>query len=112
MTTLTGQGTSQGTATGKCRLVEDHTAAFSEGDILVTRITNPGMVTLMGKAAAIVCDIGGLTSHPSIVSRELGIPCVVSAKDAAGKPATAVLKDGMRVKVDGEAGIVEVLDDA
>jgi len=59
------------------------------------------MTPLMNRAAAIVCDIGGMTSHPSIVSREMGIPCVVATKNA-----TTLLRDGMRVIVDGDKGVV------
>ncbi len=84
--------------------MNDH-VAFKEGEILVTRITDPTMTPLMNRAAAIVCDIGGMTSHPSIVAREMGIPCVVATKNA-----TTVLRDGMRVVVDGDAGEVFALD--
>lgn len=100
---LSGLGTSPGTAKGRVRIVSGakDEAAFLEGEILVTRITDPTMVLMMNKAAAIVCDIGGQTSHPSILSRELGIPCVVATKTA-----TKTLKNGMDVQVDGEKGIV------
>ncbi len=77
---------------------------FHEGDILVAEITEPSMVIMMNKAAAIVTDKGGLTSHPAIVSRELGIPCVVATKKA-----TQILKDGMKVRVNGAKGEVEVI---
>lgn len=100
---LQGLGTSPGRATGKVRIVsgakdEDR---FLEGEILVTRITDPTMVLMMNRAAAIVCDIGGMTSHPSILSREMGIPCVVACKNATSK-----LKDGQEVLVDGKTGEV------
>ena len=100
---LKGLGVSKGTVTGKVRIIknfDDH-EKFEEGDILVTRLTDPTMIALMNKAGAIVCEIGGITSHPSIVSRELGIPCVVAASDA-----TILLKDGETVVVDGEAGTI------
>jgi pyruvate,water dikinase len=61
---------------------------------------------MMAKAAAIVTDIGGLTSHPAIVSREMGTPCVVSTKVA-----TTTLKDGMTVRVDGSSGKVYLIED-
>ncbi|MBI4360810.1 hypothetical protein HY572_03490 [Candidatus Micrarchaeota archaeon] len=100
---LSGLGTSPGIAKGKVRIVSgtDEEADFREGEVLVTRITDPTMVLMMNKAAAIVCDIGGMTSHPSILSRELGIPCVVNAKTA-----TKTLKNGVDVQVDGGKGIV------
>lgn len=98
---LTGIAASAGLAEGIVRLVnglEDNNR-FQDGDILVTRITDPTMVLMMARAAAIVCDIGGITSHPSIVSREMGIPCVVNTKEATTK-----LRDGQRVRVDGTKG--------
>ena len=100
---LTGTAASQGVARGKVKIVTGirDASSFEEGSILVTKITDPTMVMMMAKSAAIICDIGGLTSHPSIVSREMGIPCVVNTKDA-----TSVLKDGQEVVVDGTAGKV------
>lgn len=100
---LKGLGTSPGQAKGKVRIVtgpkdEDR---FLDGEILVTRITDPTMVLMMNRASAIVCDIGGMTSHPSILSREMGIPCVVATKNA-----TTTLKDGQEVLVDGKTGDV------
>lgn len=106
---LSGLGVSQGKATGRVKIVRGHedTSKFNEGDILVAKITDPSMVMMMAKSAAIVTDIGSMTSHPSIVSREMGIPCVVAAKNATGR-----LKDDMLVEVDGVAGTVRVLSDS
>lgn len=100
---LTGIAASVGLAEGAVRLVNgvEDNDRFQDGDILVTRITDPTMVLMMARAAAIICDIGGITSHPSIVSREMGIPCVVNTQNA-----TAKLKDGQRVRVDGTKGEV------
>jgi pyruvate,water dikinase len=70
-------------------------------DVLVTKMTSPDFVPAMKKASAIVTDEGGLTSHAAIVSRELGVPCVVGTKNA-----TKTLKDGMMITVDGTRGIV------
>jgi phosphohistidine swiveling domain-containing protein len=75
-----------------------------KGDILVADMTRPEMVIAMEKAAAIVTDEGGITSHAAIVSRELGIPCIVATKIA-----TTILKDGDLVEVDAEKGTVKVL---
>lgn len=72
------------------------------GDILVSVATTPAIVSAMKKASAIVSDEGGLTCHAAIVSRELKIPCVVGTKIA-----TQVLKDGDKVEVDAEKGIVK-----
>jgi len=75
---------------------------MAKGNILVSRATNPEIVSAMKKAAAIITDEGGITCHAAIVSRELGIPCVVGTKIA-----TQVLKDGDRVEVDANRGIVK-----
>ncbi len=76
-------------------------AVFKDGNILVTAYTAPEFVPIMKKALAIVTDTGGLTSHAAIVSRELGIPCIVGCKIA-----TKVLKNGDMVEVDAHKGIV------
>ncbi len=104
---VSGLGVSAGEARGIVRIVSGSTdsARFQEGDVLVTQMTDPAMVVMMAKAGAIVCDIGGMTSHPSIVSRELGIPCIVNCKNA-----TVLLKEGMNVLVDGKSGAVYLLD--
>ncbi len=71
------------------------------GDVLVTHMTAPDWVPLMRRAAAIVTDSGGMTCHAAIVSRELGIPCVVGTADA-----TRTLRDGELVTVDATRGVV------
>jgi len=76
-------------------------ARFVEGAVLVTRMTAPDWVPLMRRAAAIATDSGGMTCHAAIVSRELGIPCVVGTQDA-----TKQLRDGEVVTVDGTQGVV------
>jgi len=104
---LTGIGASPGNIVGVVRLFHsgDDPSSFKDGDILVTTITDPTMVTAMVKASAIVTDIGGITSHPAILSREMGIPCVVNTKTA-----TKALKDGRRIRVDGKNGKIYDLD--
>jgi pyruvate,water dikinase len=105
--TLKGLGASSGIAEGTVRILipGDPLTGFQEGEILVTRLTDPTMVHAMVKAAAIITEIGGITSHPAILSREMGIPCVVSVKEAM-----AILKEGARVRVDGAKGEIYVLD--
>ena len=100
---LEGQGASPGIATGRVVIVRDvkDTSAVKDGDILVTRMTNPDMVPAMRRVSAIVTDEGGMTCHAAIVSRELGTPAVVGSKKA-----TKVLKDGQIITVDGEKGII------
>ena len=78
---------------------------INKGDVLVAEFTTPDFVPAMEKSVAIVTDIGGITSHTAIVSRELGIPCVIGTKIA-----TKVLKDGDIVEVDANKGIVRKIE--
>jgi pyruvate,water dikinase len=100
---LQGQGAAPGIASGRVVIVSDvkDTGKIKEGDILVTRMTNPDMVPAMRKVAAIVTDEGGMTCHAAIVSRELGTPAVVGTKKA-----TAILRPGQVITVDGEKGLI------
>ncbi len=77
---------------------------IERGDILVAPETTPDFVPAMQKAAGIVTDMGGITSHAAIVSREYRIPCVVGTKIA-----TSVLQDGDLIELDGERGIIKKL---
>jgi len=100
-----GLGASPGRASGPVRVLQspDEAGELLAGEILVTRMTSPDWVPLMRRAAAVVTDAGGMTSHAAIVSRELGIPCIVGARDA-----TVRLRDGLEVTVDGARGTVVV----
>jgi pyruvate,water dikinase len=102
-TLLRGLGAAPGSATGKVRVISSLANAerLSEGDVLVTHMTAPDWVPLMRRAAAIVTDSGGMTCHAAIVSRELGIPCVVGTVEATRK-----LRDGELVTVDATRGAV------
>ncbi len=75
------------------------------GDILVAVTTHPDYVPAMQRAAAIVTDEGGITSHAAIVAREFGLPCVVGTKNA-----TKVLKDGDRIEIDADQGLVRKIE--
>src|SRR3989338_7809857 len=81
---LTGLAASPGIASGEVKIVKEikDLQKIIKGDILVTEMTNPDMVVTMQKSAGIITDEGGLTAHASIVSREMGIPCIVGTKDA------------------------------
>jgi pyruvate,water dikinase len=98
-----GLGAAPGAASGPVRVIPslDRAGELAEGEILVTHMTAPDWVPLMRKAAAIVTDSGGMTCHAAIVSRELGIPCVVGTAEA-----TKVLRDGEVVTVDATEGAV------
>jgi pyruvate,water dikinase len=100
---LNGLGASPGAASGTVKIVYnlDDLKKIKKGDVLVTEMTNPDMVVTMQRAAAIVTDEGGITSHAAIVSREMGIPAVVGTGEATKK-----LKDGDIVTVDGNYGKV------
>ena len=77
------------------------------GDILVAQFTTPDFVPAMEKAVAIVADQGGLSSHAAIVSRELGVPCVIATKNG-----TRVIKDNDLLEIDAQKGIVKILERA
>jgi len=102
---LRGAAGAPGRAVGRVRIVLDPaTADIDPGDVLVCRTTDPAWVPLFLVASAVVCDVGAIGSHASIVARELGLPCAVSVIDA-----TKRLSDGMTVMVDGNNGEVQVL---
>jgi phosphoenolpyruvate synthase/pyruvate phosphate dikinase len=99
-----GLPASPGVAYGKakvCLTLEDAKRLMRMGDILVTKMTDPDWVPSMRLASAIVTDEGGITAHAAIVSRELGIPCIVETRVA-----TMVMKTGEYYTVDARAGIV------
>lgn len=100
---LSGAAASVGTKSGPVKVIHSpkEIDKVLPGDVLVTEMTSPDYVPAMKRAAAIVTDTGGRTSHAAIVSRELGIPCVVGSGTA-----TAVLKTGQVVTVDGTSGKV------
>jgi phosphohistidine swiveling domain-containing protein len=105
--TITGIAGSPGSVEGIARVVRtvDEFDEVREGDILVCQMTNPAWVVLFTKIAGLVTDTGGTTSHPAVLSREFGIPAVVGTSVATARIAT-----GDRVRVDGSAGSVEVLE--
>lgn len=100
---IRGLAASPGAASGTARVLStiEESDRFRQGDILVTRMTAPDWVPLMRKSAAIVTDEGGMTAHAAIVSRELGIPCIVGTREATKK-----LPDGESVTVDATSGVV------
>ena len=85
---LSGSPASPGIASGPVKIVPDPSQIDKvlEGDILVAEMTTPDFVPAMKRAAAIVTDRGGRTAHAAIVSRELGIPCVVGSEKATSYP--------------------------
>jgi len=105
---LTGIPGCPGQATGRARVLADShdPTALEPGDVLVAPITDPSWTPLFVPACAVVVDVGAPLSHAIIVSRELGIPCVVSVTDG-----TKRIPDGALVTVDGDAGTVTIQSD-
>ena len=95
-----------GSYRGTARVVLDShdPSALAPGDILVAPITDPSWTPLFVPAGAVVVDVGAPLSHAIIVSRELGIPCVVSATDA-----TKRIPDGAEIEVNGDTGQVTIV---
>lgn len=106
ITEFEGQTANGGRAQGKVRVLLSprEIDQMQEGEILVTTMTTPDFVQAMRKAAAIVTDEGGITCHAAIVSRELGIPCVIGTKKA-----TKVLNTGDLVDVKANHGLIHIL---
>jgi pyruvate,water dikinase len=103
---LTGAGGCSGVVRGRARVILDAAdpSALEPGDILVAPNTDPSWTPLFVAAGGAVVNVGAMNSHAIIVSRELGIPCVVSVIDA-----TKRIPDGSMIEVDGDAGTVTML---
>lgn len=108
VTELKGTCASPGRASGRVAIINipKEINKIKKGDILVSEATSPDLMPAIKKASAIITNVGGITCHAAIVSRELGIPCVIGTKIA-----TKVLKDGDLVEVDAERGVVKILSE-
>jgi phosphohistidine swiveling domain-containing protein len=105
--TLHGKAGNNGTAKGEVRIILDpldYKGDFPEGAILVCHMTTPEYLPFMQKAGAIITEVGGILSHAVVVARELKKPCLIGVKDAA-----EILKDGEKIEVDANKGIVSIL---
>ncbi len=104
---LVGAAGSPGLARGWARVLTDPSdpSAMEPGDILVAPLTDPSWTPLFLSAEAVVVEVGAALSHSMIVSRELGIPCVVGIALAA-----SIIPDGALIEVDGQAGTVRILE--
>ncbi|AKU89992.1 phosphoenolpyruvate synthase [Vulgatibacter incomptus] len=98
-----GLAASPGFATGRIRVLHSPKEGqrLQSGEILVAPMTTPDWVPVMKRASAIVTDRGGMTSHAAIVSREMGLPCIVGTREG-----TEVLEDGETATADGDEGVV------
>ena len=101
---IKGMTAQPGRASGRVKIVitQADQDKMKKGDILVSPMTTVKMMTAVRKAAAIVTDEGGMTAHAAIVAREFKIPCIVGTKIA-----TTVFKDGDRVEVDADKGVMK-----
>ena len=100
---LKGETASAGGHTGIVKVIHNpqELSKIEQGDVLVTTMTTPDMVPVMQKAGAIVTNEGGMTCHAAIVSREMGIPCIVGTEVG-----TEILEDGSTITVDATKGVV------
>ena len=107
--TITGVSGCTGTARGRARVLTspDDPSALEPGEILIAPITDPAWTPLFVAAAAVVVDVGAPFSHAAIVSRELGIPCVLSATEASKR-----IPDGALIEVNGDTATVTILEHA
>jgi pyruvate,water dikinase len=105
---LQGNPGSPGLVSGRARVLRSlpETGGLEEGEILVAETTAPPWTPLFATAAAVVTDTGGVLSHCAVVAREYRIPAVVGAAMA-----TSTIKDGQRIEVDGDKGIVRLLSE-
>lgn len=102
---IKGQGASKGVVKGRARVIKEltHSDLLQKGEILVCATTAPPWTPLFAVAAGVVTDSGGILSHSAICAREYAIPCVVGTQVA-----TAMIKDGDSLTIDGEKGTVEI----
>lgn len=102
---LAGIPVSSGIVEGRARVIfnlED--AIIEEGDILVTKFTDPGWTPVFISIKGLVTEVGGMMTHGAVVAREYGLPAVVGVDDA-----TRLIKDGQRIRINGTEGYVEIL---
>jgi pyruvate,water dikinase len=98
---ITGIGCNNGVATGTARVIEslEEIDRLQEGDILVTKFTDTGWTSKFALLSGIVTEYGGILCHAAIISREYGIPCIVSVQDALEQ-----IKDGATITINGTTG--------
>jgi pyruvate,water dikinase len=102
---IVGLPVSSGVTEGRARVVLDmNEAVLEEGDILVTRFTDPGWTPLFVSIRGLVTEVGGLMTHGAVIAREYGLPAVVGVEQA-----TRRIRDGQRIRLNGTDGYVEIL---
>ncbi len=105
---LNGIGVSPGIVSGKARVLTSlrESSKIRQGEILVVPTTDPSWTPLFGLIHGLVMEVGGVLSHGSIIAREFGTPAVTSVERV-----TSIIETGMRITVDGNEGMVWILDD-
>ncbi len=102
---IVGLAVSSGVIEGRARVISNlKDAVLEEGDILVTRFTDPSWTPLFVSIAGLVTEVGGLMTHGAVIAREYGLPAVVGVENA-----TSLIQDGQRIRVHGTEGYVEIL---
>lgn len=102
---LAGLGVSSGVAEGRARVVRSiEEAVMEKGDILVTSFTDPSWTPVFVSIAGLVTEVGGMMTHGAVITREYGLPAVVGVINA-----TQRIRDGDRIRVNGDEGYVEIL---
>ncbi len=105
---LVGDAIAPGTVRGRAKVLHaPYEKPLEEGEILVTRASDPGWTPIFVNAAGVVLEVGGPLQHGAVIAREYGLPCV-SGLDGI----TDLIEDGQMIEVDGSAGVVRILDDA
>ena len=104
---ITGTGASPGIATGLARVVGtiNELPKIKEGEIMVTSNTDPGWTPVFPKLGGLITETGGILSHGAVVSREYNIPAVTAVRDA-----TKILKTGQKITIDGNDGVVTIVE--
>ncbi|MBC8500402.1 MAG: hypothetical protein ISS25_03735 [Nanoarchaeota archaeon] len=105
--TLKGTPASLGKAVGKAFVAKSSSTLkkFEKGGILIAPATSADFVPVMRKSAAIITEMGGITSHAGIISREFNVPCIVGVKNA-----TKILKTGDKIEVNADKGVIKKLN--
>ena len=106
---IKGLGANNGTVIGTARVIESFSEIdrLQKNDILVTKFTDTGWTSKFAYLSGIVTEFGGILCHAAIVSREYGIPAIVSCHNAMSK-----IKDGDTIKLDGKTGIVTIIEES
>jgi len=104
---LIGVPVSAGVIEGRARVIHSMSEAdFEKGDILVTEFTDPSWTPIFVSIQGLITEVGGTATHGAVISREYGLPAIVSVENA-----TKLIKDGQRIRLDGSKGFVEILSD-